>query len=182
MGKLRTSLTALVSAAALTCSAGALAAPQGQQNQAAGNPTANVTVVHLTKFSADPHAAMMALMMANALQAKGVKTALYLDVDGVRLADQRQPIDMQIGPSQQAAQNQQQQGQAGQIQPVAGQEAMSLQDMYNKFVNGGGQVMVESMCAQAIGLTQDNLRKSAQIVQPNSLANVLMNAQKVIDY
>jgi len=115
-------------------------------------------VVHLSKFTNDLHAANMALKIGTALAEKGASVMLFLDLEGVRLVDKRQPNDMTWGSGD------------------------SVKALYEDFVNSGGTVMVCPHCANAAGLTPDDLRTGAKIGSNDSIAQMILDADKVMDY
>lgn len=120
-----------------------------------------VIVVHLSKFTSDLHAAMMAIKLAKALQEKGAGVTLFLDLEGVRAADNRQPQDLSWGNA----------------------EGHSFSHMYDAFLKAGGQVLVCPHCAKFAGITPDSLRAGAKIAKDASeIADLMMSASKVLDY
>lgn len=120
-----------------------------------------VIVVHLSKFTSDLHAALMAVKLAKALQEKGAEVTLFLDLEGVRAADNRQPQDLSWGNA----------------------EGHSFSHMYDAFLKAGGQVLVCPHCAKFAGITPDSLRAGAKIAKDASeIADLMMSASKVLDY
>jgi predicted peroxiredoxin len=115
-------------------------------------------VVHLSHYTDDLHRALMALKIAELMQTKGAQVTLMLDLEGVRLADTRQPRDLQWGRFGTAA------------------------DAYDAFVKAGGKVMVCGHCAMAVGLDEKSLRPGAQMAQEGGLADLILAADKVLDY
>jgi flagellar biosynthesis/type III secretory pathway ATPase len=69
----------------------------------AGAQAKQQIVVHLKHYTNDLHAALMALTIAELMQSKGAQVTLMLDLEGVRLADARQPLDLQWGQAGTAA-------------------------------------------------------------------------------
>jgi sulfur relay (sulfurtransferase) complex TusBCD TusD component (DsrE family) len=116
-------------------------------------------VVHLSHATDDLHAPFMALKLAQAMQEKGAQVTLLLDLEGVRVADTRQPNDMHWGSGE----------------PLASH--------YNGFIKAGGKVLVCPHCASAVGLDMKSLRPGAQIAKDiGELAAVLIAADKILDY
>ena len=116
-------------------------------------------VIHLSQYTDTSHAALMAVHFAQYLQEHGADVTLMLDVDGVRLADQRQ------------AQN-----------SGAGMNAQ-ISAYYDGFVKAGGKVLVCPHCAEAAGLTAQNLRPGARLAKDmGELADVILTADKTLDY
>ena len=83
----------------------------------------------------------------------------FLDLEGVRLADQRQPNDLRWGSNK-----------------------SSLKSLYLVYVKAGGKVLVCPHCAKAQGLTRKSLRAGAKIAAPEQLATLLLEADKILDY
>ena len=115
-------------------------------------------VVHLSQSTNDLHAASMALKLGTALQKSGAKVTLFVDLEGVRIADVRQPLDLRWGNS-----------------PPIG-------ELYQGFVESGGKVLVCPHCAAAAGLDAKSLRKGAKIGSSEDIVNVLRGASKILDY
>ncbi len=116
-------------------------------------------VVHLSHYSDSSHSALMAVHFAQYLQEHGSDVTLMLDVEGARLADQRQ------------VQN-----------PATGMNAQ-ISAYYDGFVKAGGKVLVCPHCAEAAGLTAQNLRPGARLGKDmGELADVILVADKTLDY
>ncbi len=116
-------------------------------------------VIHLSHYSDSSHSALMAVHFAQYLQEHGADVTLLLDVEGPRLADQRQ------------VQN-----------PATGINAQ-ISAYYDGFVKAGGKVLVCPHCAQAAGLTAQNLRPGARIGKDmGELADVILASDKTLDY
>lgn len=121
--------------------------------------TKQKVVVHLSHYTDSSHAALMAVHFAQYLQEHGADVTLMLDVDGVRLADQRQ-------------------GQS----PGAGMNAQ-ISAHYDGFVKAGGKVLVCPHCAEVAGLTAQNLRPGARLGKDlGELADVILASDKILDY
>jgi hypothetical protein len=65
--------------------------------QPAAARSAGSVMVHLGSFTNDLHAAKMALKVATAMRQQGASVVLFVDREGVRLADTRQPIGLIYG-------------------------------------------------------------------------------------
>jgi sulfur relay (sulfurtransferase) complex TusBCD TusD component (DsrE family) len=128
--------------------------------QAAPPVKKQTIVVHLSNFTSDLHAAMMAITIAKALQKKGAKVTLFLDVEGVRAGDLRQPHNLTWGNRK---------------NPTFGEQ-------YWAFVRAGGKVVLCPHCAEAIGMKKKDLRKGAKMGTEKEIMNLLLAADKVIDY
>lgn len=126
-------------------------------NSAAGK--SQNAVVHLSNMTNDLHSAFMAVKLGSAMQAGPAQVTLFLDLEGVRLVDNRQPLDLRWGP-----------GHKG------------LNEYYEGFVASGGKVLVCPHCAAAAGIESDSLREGAQIASENQLAEMLAAADKILDY
>lgn len=124
-----------------------------EQKQAQKN-----VVVHLSRFTNDLHAAAMALKLAKGLRDKGAQVTLVLDLEGVRLADGRQPLDLRWGQGPPAA------------------------ELYDAFVKAGGAVVVCPHCAAAVGLEEKGLRPGSRMSTEDGLAATLLAADTILDY
>ena len=115
-------------------------------------------VVHLSQFGNDLHAVSMALKLATAMQQAGHQVTLFIDMEGVRLADKRQPLDLRWG------------------------QGAPIEELYQGFVEAGGKVLVCPHCAAAAGLESGSLRKGATIGTTESITKTLGGATKILDY
>ena len=125
---------------------------------AANQPESKPVVVHLSKFTNDLHAVSMALKLGTGMQEKGASVSLFLDLDGVRLVDKRQPVDLAWG------------------------HGKSVGELFEKFVKAGGKTLACPHCAHAAGLTKENLRPNAEIAEEGQVVDVMLNADKILDY
>ncbi|QDV26481.1 DsrE family protein [Aureliella helgolandensis] len=116
-------------------------------------------VIHLSHFSDDLHRAFMALKIASMMQEGGVETSLFLDIEGARLSDSRQSLDVHWGPS-----------------------PTKLGDLFDAFVKSGGKVAVCPHCAKAAGIAATHVRPGARIATEDELAALLIGADKIMDY
>ncbi|NJL27596.1 MAG: DsrE family protein [Thermoanaerobaculia bacterium] len=119
---------------------------------------AQKVVIHLKHYSDNLHAVSMALKLGTAIQKKGGEVTLMLDLEGARLADARQPQDLRWG----------------------GETPMAT--FYEAFTNAGGKVLVCPHCANAAGLKEKDLRGGARIGTEDDLAQLILDADKVLDY
>jgi predicted peroxiredoxin len=119
---------------------------------------AQKVVIHLKHYSDNLHAASMALKLSNAVQKKGGQVTLMLDLEGVRLADSRQPQDLRWGTE------------------------TPISSYYDAFIKGGGKVVVCPHCAHAAGMKGKDLRAGARIGTEDDLAQLILDADKVLDY
>lgn len=117
------------------------------------------TVVHLSNYSNDVHAVMMALKIARMLQDASGDVALFVDLEGTRLADKRVPDDLKWG-----------------------QADTTVSELLKAFIDAGGEVHVCPHCAKAAGLDEANLRDGCAILTPKKLTTLLTEAGKIMDY
>jgi len=116
-------------------------------------------VIHLTHAVDNLTAAAMALRIGAGLLSKGAQVTVLLDLEGARLADTRQPLDLST------------------------RRGRLLGDMYDEFVQAGGGFLICPHCAGAIGMTHDTLRPAAAIAaDDDALAQLIFDADKVLDY
>ncbi len=107
----------------------------------------------------DLHSVFMALKIATSLQAKGAKVTLFADLEGVRLVDSRQPLNLRWG---------------------AGKDTVG--HYYEHFVQEEGEILVCPHCAQAAGISEKMLREGAMLTNKEQITDTLFKADKVIDY
>ena len=141
---------------ALTCSAAVKpAAAQEPQAEAAKQ---NI-VVHLSHFTDDLHRCFMALKTANMLQGERATVTLYLDLEGVRLAERRQDLNMTWGSG-----------------------AQTLAEIYEQFTEKGGRARLCPHCAEGARIGPMAARRHAQIATEDQLKEMWLAADKVITY
>lgn len=117
-------------------------------------------VMHLNHGTDDLHAAFMALKLGTNLQKRGAQVVLVLTLEGVRIADKNQPLNLRWGSS-----------------------PMTLAQLYDEFVAAGGKVMVCPACAEAAGITASNLRPGAQLAKENQdIPSLILAADKIMDF
>ena len=115
-------------------------------------------VVHLGSFTNDLHSAFMAFSLATNLQKHGASVTVFLDREGVRLADVRERGDLTWGDS-------------------GGTSAAMAE-----FVQAGGKVVVCPHCASLAGIEADNIRPGARLATHEEVATIFLSANKVIDF
>ncbi len=126
------------------------------QSQAPQEEKKQKIVIHLTHFSDNLHAVKMAVHLASRIQGKGMAdVTLLLDLEGVRLADSRQPIDLTWGKG----------------------EPISVE--LDQFVKAGGKMMLCPHCAEHNGITPAHLRPGASI---GPIGQLIVSADKILDY
>ncbi len=116
-------------------------------------------VVHLSSFTEDLHRCFMALKVAGLMQEHGAEVTIFLDLEGVRLAERRQQLDMTWGSN-----------------------PTKLSEHYDTFITAGGKLILCPHCAQSAHIGDGGLKRNAEIGTPQSLGKMLMDADKVIDY
>lgn len=147
----RFTLTLLVAAVVVL----GLAAPGGTDTTPVGGQK---VVVHLSHFSDDLHAVTMGLGIAAGMAKEGAAVTLMLDLEGPRLADSRQSLDMRWGHSQ------------------------TVEELYGAFLAAGGTVLLCPHCAHHAGLTDEFVRDGARIAAEGELPKLILAADKVLDY
>jgi len=115
-------------------------------------------VIHLGSFTNDLHSAFMAISLATNLQKHGASVTVFLDREGVRLADVRERGDLTWGDS-------------------AGTSAAMIE-----FVQVGGKVLLCPHCASLAGIDAANIRSGASMATHEEVAAIFMTADKVIDF
>ena len=116
-------------------------------------------VVHLSHFTDDLHRTFMALKTADMLVSENVTVTLYLDLEAVRLAERRQNLEVTWGSS-----------------------PTTLAEIYTRFTEKGGRVLVCPHCAQGARLAPMGTRRHALIATEDDLQAMWLEADKVIDY
>jgi predicted peroxiredoxin len=123
-----------------------------------GPPEPERIVVHLSSLTDNLHAANMALKLGALLQRQGAEVTLFVDLEGARLGDIRQPLNMVWG------------------------NGPNVGDLLADFLKSGAKARVCPHCAAAIGLTDAQLREGFQIADAAEIAEMLLKADKVMDY
>lgn len=116
-------------------------------------------VVHLSHFTDDIHRVAMALKISHLMQQHGSQVTLFLDLEGVRLAERRQKLDLSWGT-----------------------DAPTLATLYQRFTEGGGKVLLCPHCAASAHIGDMALRRHASIGTEEELAEMFVGAAKVVDY
>jgi sulfur relay (sulfurtransferase) complex TusBCD TusD component (DsrE family) len=115
-------------------------------------------LVHLGQWTNDLHSAHMALRIGTNLLEHHADVTLFLDREGVRLADKRQPVEHHTWAD------------------------TRLSDDYADFVDAGGAVLVCPGCAADAGIAAKHLRPGAVMGTHDSIAEAILHADKIIDY
>lgn len=116
------------------------------------------TVVKLSHFTDDLHAAVMALKIAKMLGDEGVATSLFLNLEAVRLADKRVNTDLAWGHTR------------------------SVGALLDEAIKAGVTVWMCPHCAKAAGLEEKNLKDKVKMASEKDVAMLFKHATKVIDY
>jgi predicted peroxiredoxin len=124
----------------------------------AQSPARQKVIVHLTHYTDNLHAVKMAVHLAAKMQEMGAEVTMLLDLEGVRLADTRQPGDLIWGKGD----------------PISRELAT--------FVKAGGQMLLCPHCAEHAGITSATLRPGARIGAMGELPKVILAADKILDY
>lgn len=145
---------AVLGALPLAAGCTSLAGPAYAQEQADSQDI----VVHIGDFTNDLHSVFMGLSLATNLQNGGASVTVFLDREGVRLADKRERGDLTWGDSGPAS------------------EALSA------FTSAGGTVMICPHCAQLAGMSQADARPGTRLATHEEVAALFLAADKVIDF
>ena len=129
-----------------------------ESNDSQDNDSQNV-VVHLSHFTDDLHRCFMALKLATLMQKSGAEVRLFLDLEGVRLAERRQLLDM-----------------------TWGSEAIPLAEHYENFIEAGGKVILCPHCAKSARIVDMSLKRQAEIATEEGMLKMLLEAEKILDY
>lgn len=116
-------------------------------------------VVHLSHFTDDLHRCFMAVKVANLMQEYGAEVTIFVDLEGVRIAQRKERLQYRWGEG-----------------------SPTLAEHYEKFAEGGGKVIVCPHCAESAHLTDPGLKRNAQIGTSAMLGKLLIEADKVMDY
>lgn len=116
-------------------------------------------VIKVDQGTTDLHAVFMAMKVGTMLVEKKHNVTMFFNLESVRLLDKRQPLNLTWGTSK-----------------------MNLEDIYNRFVEKGGKIVVCPHCAKAAGVEKSNLRQGSVIATDEQVAMIFVNADKVIDY
>lgn len=135
----------------------------------AQKPAPKKAVVHLKHMTTDLHAVKMALSFANGFLKAGVDTTLVLSLEGVRLVDKNQPINLTWGL-------------AGSAGHMGSGKQDTIETSYEDFVKNGGKVLACPGCSKAAGCELKQLRNGAKIAAFEDIAKVFLDADTTVDY
>ena len=116
-------------------------------------------VVHLSHFTDDLHRCFMALKIGTLMQKSGAHVTLFLDLEGVRLAERRQTLDM-----------------------TWNSDTPTLLKHYEDFIGAGGKVLLCPDSAHSAHIGDMSLKKHAEIGSEPVLGKMLLEADKILDY
>jgi sulfur relay (sulfurtransferase) complex TusBCD TusD component (DsrE family) len=150
----RNAIAAALIAAPVVAGCALLGALPAQAQQA----EAQQVVVHLGSFTNDLHSAFMALSLATNMQKAGASVTVFLDREGVRLADRTERGDLTWGDSG------------------------AISTAMDGFVGAGGKVLACPHCAELAGVAAANLRAGARLGTHEEVARLMLDADKVIDF
>jgi predicted peroxiredoxin len=115
-------------------------------------------VINLQQGTNDLRAVSMAFELANELLDKGAEVTIYASLEGVRVFDERQP-DQRCWMGN-----------------------VTVGQLHQQFIAGGGTVLVCPLCAEMNGIRAEHVRDGAKIESMDRVAEVMLAADKVIDY
>ena len=147
-----------VLAVSLALAAGSMYAARADADGVRHTQRQQSILIHLGHSTDDIHSADMALHMGTNLAKHGARVTMFVDREGVRIADKRLPIaDLTWGTD-------------------------NVGTDYSAFLAAGGLVVVCPGCAANQGLTSERLREGAVRGTPDSVAALMLEADKVIDF
>jgi sulfur relay (sulfurtransferase) complex TusBCD TusD component (DsrE family) len=113
-------------------------------------------VVHIGQFSNDLHSPAMGLSLARNLAEAGASVTVFLDREGVRMADRGQPM-LVYGDT-------------------------DLEELLSAYMDAGGRVLICPHCAELGGVERGELRSGMEMGTQESVARLFMDADLVISY
>ena len=113
-------------------------------------------VVHIGQFSNDLHSPAMGLGLARNLAEAGASVTVFLDREGVRMADRGQPL-LVYGDT-------------------------DLEEVLSAYMDAGGRVLVCPHCAELGGVERGELRSGMEMGTQEEVARLFMEADLVISY
>jgi len=131
---------------------------QAQHPVASTQPSQHI-LIHMKEYIAGIHETYMGLELADRLQRDGAKVTVWLELQAVRLADDR----VTRGTN-----------------PKPGSRAFS--EIYKSFIDHGGRILVCHHCAGLQDVDQDHLRAGAKFVGVDEVARAVLEADKILDY
>ena len=119
-------------------------------------PSTTSVVVHIGNHGNDPNSAITGLILATNLQMNGGEVSLFLDREGVRFADSRQPSLTFAG--------------------------FSSDDLLSGLIERGARVVLCPPGSAVAGVEAANLKDGTQIGPPSLIAEMFLDADVVVDY
>jgi predicted peroxiredoxin len=113
-------------------------------------------VIHIGQYSNDLHATAMGLGLATILVDRGAEVTVFLDREGVRLIDSDQPV-LVYGDSDTGA-------------------------LLREFIEGGGKIIVCPHCAMLAGVDKTEMRDGVEMGTKETIGDLFLKADKVIDF
>lgn len=113
-------------------------------------------VVHIGQYTNDLHSAMMGVELAYHIQEAGADVTLFVDREGVRMSARDQPL-LAYGQT-------------------------DLGTLVSSFIDEGGTLLVCPHCAELAGVDASELREGAKMGTKESVAELFLSADKVVDY
>lgn len=132
---------------------------QGQQPTATMHNSQRI-LIHMKEYVAAIHETYMGLDLADRLQRSGAHVTVWLELQAVRLADERVVREG--------------------MDPKPG--ARMFSEIYKSFVEHGGRVLVCHHCAQFDDIGKERLRPGARFVDVGDIAQEVLAADKILDY
>jgi len=129
------------------------------QHPVASTQTSQHVLIHMKEYVAGIHETYMGLELADRLERDGAKVTVWLELQAVRLADDRVVRGLDPKPG-----------------------ARSFSEIYKSFIEHGGRVLVCHHCAGLQGVDQAHLRAGAKFVGVNDVARAVLDADKILDY
>ena len=127
-------------------------------------------VVHLSNSEGENalHAALMGIGMGTALRQMGARVTLLLDASGPNLAKTAWS-DKGVASAPAAS-------------TASAMPPMSLGAVLASFVKAGGRIRLCPHCSQMCGVMPGNVVPGAQIAGEGELAQIVFDADKILDY
>jgi predicted peroxiredoxin len=138
-----------------------IVSPLAMADNCNGNNGSQNIVVHLKRQIEDLQGAITGVRLATLMQSKGCNVTVFLTLGGVRIADDRMPQALAFGVNTMAP---------------------TLQQAVSAFQGLGGTIAVCPACAEEIGLEEDDLIPGAEIIGPDAIADLFMDADKILDF
>ena len=115
-------------------------------------------VVHIGDFTNDLHSTFMGLSLATNLQKAGADVTVFLDREGVRLADTGERGDLTWGDSG------------------------GVSEAFSGFSAAGGEILLCPHCAELAGMSEGDTRRGSRMATQDEVVALFLDADKVIDF